>query len=202
MDESNQQSADGQNNILDVNRLISAQNLKFDHLTEVLRNTLNAFRQDLGRHLGELINNKPNNSDRDSTTEPPAKRQKVQASTYQYDADQSTGPHDPEHDGPLPASQGRPEDRQGIGLIPQRLMSLKTQMGIGHLRQDGGKGQQLQRAKTPRAKDMSDLHLQAQSLLIGNLKHIIMHMMIQIVLAFMLAMKNLHLNRRLMICIP
>ena len=73
MDESNQQSADGQNNILDVNRLISAQNLKFDHLTEVLRNTLNAFGQDLGRHLGELINNKPNNSDRDSTTEPPAK---------------------------------------------------------------------------------------------------------------------------------
>ena len=113
MDESNQQSADGQNNILDVNRLISAQNLKFDHLTEVLRNTLNAFGQDLGRHLGELINNKPNNSDRDSTTEPPAKRQKVQASTYQYDADQSTGPHDPEHDGPLPASQGRPEDPSG-----------------------------------------------------------------------------------------
>ena len=113
MDESNEQSADGQNNTLDVNRLISAQNLKFDHLTEVLRNTLNAFGQDLGRHLGELINNKPNNSDRNSTTESPVKRQKVQASTYQYDADQSTGLHDPEHDGPLPASQGRPEDPSG-----------------------------------------------------------------------------------------
>ena len=30
---------------------------------------------------------------------------------------------------------------QGIGLTAQPLMNLKTQMGIGHLRQDGGKGQ-------------------------------------------------------------
>ena len=39
MDGSNEQSADGQNNIPDVNSLMSAQNLKFDHLTDVLRNT-------------------------------------------------------------------------------------------------------------------------------------------------------------------
>ena len=37
----------------------------------------------------------------------------MQASIYQYDADQCNGPHDPEHDGPLPASQGRPEDLSG-----------------------------------------------------------------------------------------
>ena len=60
MDRSNEQSADGQNNNPDINSLISAQNLKFDYLTEVLRNRLNAFGQNLGRHLGELVNNKPN----------------------------------------------------------------------------------------------------------------------------------------------
>ena len=58
MDGSNEQSADEQNNNTDVNSLISAQNLKFDHLTEVLRNTLNAFGQNLGKHLWDLINNK------------------------------------------------------------------------------------------------------------------------------------------------
>ena len=55
------------------------------------------------------------------------------------------------------------------------------------------------RAKSPRAKDMWNQHLQATSLL--SLKDIIMRMMIQIALVFMqLAMKSLHLNRRLMIC--
>ena len=87
------------------------------------------------------------------------------------------------------------ETRQGIGLRAQPLMSLKTQMGIGHLRQNGGKGPKPQKAKIPRAKDMWDQHLQAQSLLIGSLNYIIMHMMIQIALVFMqLAMKNLYLN--------
>ena len=119
---SNEQSADGQNNNPDVNRLISAQNLKFDHLTEVLRNTLNAFGQNLGRHLGKLINNKPNNPEHDSTSEHAVKGQRVQASTYEYDADQSTGPHNPEYDRPMPARhrshndlchQNRPEDPSG-----------------------------------------------------------------------------------------
>ena len=122
MDGSNEQSVDGQNNNPDVNSLISAQNLKFDYLTEVLRNTLNTFGQNLGRHLGELINNKPHNPKRDSTSEPAIKRERVQASTYEYDADQSTGPHNPEYDGPMPARhrshndlchQNRPEDPSG-----------------------------------------------------------------------------------------
>ena len=104
MDGSNEQSADGKNNNTDVNSLISAQNLKFDHLTEVLRNTLNAFGQNLVKHLGELINNKSKNPEHNSTSEPPVKRQRVQASTYEYDADQNTGPHNPEYDGPMPAS--------------------------------------------------------------------------------------------------
>ena len=88
----------------------------------MLRNTLNAFGQNLGRHLGELVNNKPNDPEHDSTSEPAIKRQRVQASTYEYDADQSTGPHNPEYDGPMPARhrshndlchRNRPEDRSG-----------------------------------------------------------------------------------------
>ena len=122
MDGLNEQSVDGQNNNPDVNSLISAQNLKFDQLTEVLRNTLNVFGHNLGRHLGELINNKPNNPEHDSTSEPAIKRQRVQACTYEYDADQSTGLHNPEYDGPMPARhrshndlchQNRPEDPSG-----------------------------------------------------------------------------------------
>ena len=163
MDGSNEQSVDGQNNNLDVNSLISAQNLKLDHLTEVLRNTLNDFGQNLGKHLGELINNKPNNPGHDSTSEPAIKRQRVQAFTYEYDADKALGLTTQNMmDLCLPgidlimiyAIKMDLKTRPEIGLTAQPLMSLKTQMGIGHLRQDGGKDQKPQRAKITRANDM------------------------------------------------
>ena len=167
MDGSNEQSVDGQNNNPDVNSLVSAQNLKFDHLTEVLRNTLNAFGQNLGGHLGELINNKPKDPEHDSTSEPAIKRQRVQASTYEYDADQSTGPHNPEYDGPMPARhrsnndlchQNRPEDPSGNGF--DRTASDEPEDPDGNRPSEArSKGQKPQRANTTRAKDMWDQQL-------------------------------------------
>lgn len=102
MDETTEQTTGEQNTNAtpDVNALISAQNVKFDHLTEVLRNTLNDFGQSLGKHLGDLF------SKQDSTTEPPAKRQKVHAA-YDYDAE-SPSQHDQAYEG-----YQAPEDPKG-----------------------------------------------------------------------------------------
>ena len=83
------------------------------------------------------VYNRPNNSDRDSTTEPQAKRQKVQVSIYLTKA---LGLITQNMMDLCLLAKIDLKTHQGIGLIPQPLMSLKTQMGIGHLRQDGGKG--------------------------------------------------------------
>ena len=127
-----------------MNSLIFAQNLKFDHLTEVLLN------QNPGRHLGELINNKPNNQEHVSTPHMNMMLIKALGPTTQNTMGICLPAKDLIMDHAIKKDM---KTRQGKCMIAQTLLSL-NQMRNRLFEAKWWKGSNAPEGKDPRAKDM------------------------------------------------